>query len=266
MGVLKYAKKYAKKGTKAIGKRYGISYGRRGVRMQKGSLDKVVKDVQMIKSRLNVEKKFIEGAITSGSVGQVDYNTSGWFWSEITPLLVQGTSENERVGGSAKLTGLHCQLQFVGQAGCFTKRRLKVCIVSSTETGVSNIIGDIWDVNPLTGLVDYFSNYNYSNQKRAHKVLMTKYFTLAGSEFPPQTGSPAYYSNGVLKLNMKMQQILRFEGTSPFPKDQHYFLFVFCDLGNRSSTTDSTNSGAMVTNNLSGVDIQEYFRWWYVDN
>ena len=60
------AKSYVKKGTKAVGKRYGVSYGRRGLRMQKGSIDKVFKDVQMIKSRLNVEKKFVEGSVSNG--------------------------------------------------------------------------------------------------------------------------------------------------------------------------------------------------------
>lgn len=266
MPLIRKLKKYAKSATKAAGKRYQVSYGRRGLRMSKHSVARIAKDVDMIKSRLNVEKKFKDGSLTTGTVGQVNLNTAGYFTSTLTPVISLGTSENERVGGSIKLTGLHLQLQFVGQAACLTKRKMKIMVISSTENSVTNAINDLFDVNPLTGNVDYFSNLNYSNQKRAHRIIATKYFTLGQVPTTPGSGDPIYFANGVKMVNLKMNEVTRFEGSATTPKDMNYYLVIFCDVGNSHPSSSSTNSGAMVVNNLSGVEVQEYFRWWYVDN
>lgn len=263
MGIYKQAKKYTKRATKAIGKRYGISYGRRGVRMQKGSLDKVVKDVQMIKSRLNVEKKWIQGDVSNGTVGQAENAFAGYYISTLTPLVPLGTGENERNGNSIKMTGLTIQLQMLAQYNRWSSARLKACIVSSTEPSPVNVINDLWDPNPLTGFVDYFSNLNYSNQKRAHKIERTVYFYLGRSE--TLTNSASVKATNSLRINHKFDRITRFEGTDNFPKDMHYFLIIFCDNGNKGPIT-SGNPGVMQPGDNTGIEIQEYFRWYYVDN
>lgn len=263
MGVFKQAKKYAKKATKAAGKRYNISYGRRGLRVGKGSLDKVMKDVQMIKSRLNVEKKYIEGQIVNGRCAQADAASPGYFTSTLTPLIPLGTGENERNGGSVKMTGLTIQLQFLAQANCFQARRFKACIVSSTDSSVTNVINDLWDQNPLTSWVDYYSNFNYSNQKRAHKIERTVYFTLPRGDL--LANDESVKATCVKRISHKFDRITRFEGTSSLPKDMNYFLIIFCDGGNSSPLT-SGNPGVMMPRDSSGTEVQEYFRWWYVDN
>lgn len=264
MSVYSKMKKYAKKATKAAGKRYEMSYGRRGLRMSKHSLAKIVKDVEMVKSRLNVEKKFIEGTITDGLVGQANVLAPGYFTSTLTPLIAQGDTENQRNGSSVKLTGLHLQLQMVGQTNTVTRRKFKACIVSSTDTSVTNVINDLWDVNPLTGFVDYFSNLNYSNQKRAHKIERTVYFNTGNSGADAQAGAP-WAPKVVKKISHKFDTVTRFEGTSSTPKDMNYFLIIFCDTGNVGSST-SPNSGVMIPELFTGMSLQEYFRWWYVDN
>lgn len=264
MGYVSKIKKYVKKGTKAVGKRYGISYGRRGLRMSKSSLSRIDRDVQMIKSRLNVEKKFIEGTITDGLVAQCNVLAPGYFTSTLTPLISQGDTENQRNGSSVKLTGLHLQLQLVGQTNTVTRRRFKACIVSSTESSVTNVINDLWDANPLTGFRDYYSNLNYSNQKRAHKIERTVYFSTGNSGADAQAGAP-WAPKCVKKISHKFDALTRFEGTSNQPKDMNYFLIIFCDTGNSGSST-SGNSGVMIPELFTGMNLQEYFRWWYVDN
>lgn len=263
MPFMSRVKKYARKATKAAGSRYKMSYGRRGLRMSKSSVSRIAKDVDMIKSRLNVEKKFKDGSLTTGTCAQVNVSAPGYFTSTLTPLLPQGTGENERVGGSIKLTGLHVQLQAQGMPNTYNKRRMKVCIVSSTESSVTNVINDMWDVNPLTGIVDYHSNRNYSNNPRAHKLLRTTYMStgqkqIAGAGLDLSTGAD-------LKFGIKMQQLCRFEGTSANPKDQHWFLIIFSNDGN-SGVSTSPNSGVLTPQPNTGINIQEYFRWWYVDN
>lgn len=263
MGIYKTAKKYTKKATKAAGKRYGISYGRRGLRMGKGSLDKVVKDVQMIKSRLNVEKKWVQGDVSNGTVGQAENAFAGYYISTLTPLVPLGNGENERNGGSIKMTGLTIQLQMLAQQNRWSSARLKACIVSSTESSPVNVINDLWDPNPLTGFVDYYSNFNYSNQKRAHKVERTVYCYLGRSE--TLSNSNAVKATKALRINHKFDTITRFEGNDNFPKDMNYFLIIFCDSGNKGPIT-SGNTGVMQNGDNTGIEIQEYFRWWFVDN
>lgn len=263
MPFYKNVKKYAKKATKAVGKRYQMSYGRRGLRMSKSSIPKMIKDIEYVKSRLNVEKKFKDGSLTTGTAAQVNQNAPGYFTSTLTPLIPLGTGENERVGGSIKLTGLHVQLQAQGQANCYSKRRMKVCIVSSTESSVTNVINDMWDPNPLTGVVDYHSNRNYSNNPRAHKLLRTVYMSTGQRQI--NISAEAAAPGADKKFGVKMQQVTRFEGSSNTPKDMNYFLIIFVNDGNSSSST-SSNSGVLTTDPSTGVLIQEYFRWWYVDN
>ena len=172
------AKKFVKKTTKAAGKRYGVSYGRRGLKMSKSSLSRIDKDVQMIKSRLNVEKKFKQGSLTTGNIAQMNVNSPGYFTSTITPLISKGTGESDRIGGSLKLTGLHIQLQIAAQNDCYGARKFKCHIIKSTDSSVTNAVSDLFDTNPLTNVIDYHSNRNYTNNPKAHQVIRTQYMYL----------------------------------------------------------------------------------------
>lgn len=266
MGFYSTAKKYTKKATKAAGKRYGVSYGRRGIRMGAHSLPKIMKDLKEVKSRLNVEKKFIEGTVTQGTVAQIDGSSSpGYFTSQITPLIFPGTGENQRVGGSIKLTGLHMQYQFQGQPDCYQGRTLKIHIIKSTDSSVTNVINDLFDTNPLTGLRDYYSNRNYSNNPSAHKIIKTSYCKIPQKQVLSGTIA-GFNAQKHTTVGMKMQQITRFEGTGTQPKDTFYWAVIFCDGGNKSTNINSTNQGVMTPEDNTGLNVQEYFRWWYVDN
>ena len=98
MGFGKWVKKKSAQATKSAGKRYGMSYGRKGFRMSKNSLSKVAKDVMMIKSQLNVEKKYVDTAeVVKGSVGQVKINDQGFLALDLTPTITQGVAESPRV-------------------------------------------------------------------------------------------------------------------------------------------------------------------------
>jgi len=269
MGFMKTAKKYVKKGTRAAGKRYGVSYGRRGLRMGAHSLPKIMKDLKEVKSRLNVEKKFTDGAVSFGTAAQVNNLFPGYYSTIITPSIPRGTSENERVGGSIKLTGIHMQLQFLGQKDLCQKRKMKVMLIRSTETNIGTIVDDLFDDNPLTGFRDYYSNRNYTNNPNAHKIMRTVYCTVADRKLYIPGSSDTFGESRSATLakqfGMKMQQIARFENDATTPKDDNYFLVIFVDGGN-AATIISTNPGVMSPVSNTGLDLQHYYRWWYVDN
>uniref|UniRef100_UPI0040482015 hypothetical protein n=1 Tax=Mariniflexile sp. TaxID=1979402 RepID=UPI0040482015 len=98
---------------------------------------------------------------------------------------------------------------------------------------------------------------------RAHKLLRTVYFSTPQKQI---LNTADWLAPGADKsFGIKMQQLTRFEGSSNTPKDMNYFLIIFVDSGN-SGGTNSPNSGVMTPQANSGLEIQEYFRWWYVDN
>lgn len=261
MGYKSVAKKIAKKATKAVGKRYGISYGRRGLKLSKHSLPKVINDIKEIKERLNVEKKWIQSSVSSGTVAQVFNNSPGYYSQDITPTINLGTTENDRVGGSIKLTGFHAQYQFQGQTNNYQSRTLKICIIRSTDTSVTNAVNDLWDDNPLTGFRDFYSDRNYSNNPKAHSIIRTVYVRLH-----TPFGQYGVTANKHKTFSIKMNQITRFEGSANTPKDCKYFVVIFCDGGNSGSVT-TTNPGILAgANNYSGFDLQEIYKYWYVDN
>lgn len=269
MGFKSTVKKYTKKATKAVGKRYGVSQGRKGLRVGKGSIDKVFKDVAEIKSRLNVEKKFVDSAVSFGTCSQINDTFPGYYSTIITPNIPLGVGENKRVGGSIKMTGIHMKLQFLGQKDLAQSRMMKIMLIKSTDTNIGTIVDDLFDDNPLTGFRDYYSNRNYTNNPDAHKIIRTVYCKLDERQIyipgSSDTFGESRSSNRHKEFGMKMQQITRFEGGANTPKDANYFLVIFVDGGN-SSVFLSSNPGVMSPTPNGGIDLQHYYRWWYVDN
>lgn len=274
--IKKYIRTGAQRATKQFGKKYGISYGRRGLRMQKGTpakLAALATTVAGIASRLNVEKKYAIGSVQTGFVGQTNFfNTTevpGYFYQDLTPTISQGNGENERNGNSLKITGLHMKWQFKGMSACHSDRRLKIHLIKTTsDKGFSDIVAEMFDVNPLTGLYDFHSNKDYTNNKGSHKILRTKNLKLR-----QETGGPGYTQNPDGKaiadctFNLKLQEMFRYElNSSTLPNDVKFFILVFCDTGNRSAAIDSANPGVLVPNANSGVELQNHHKWWYVDN
>lgn len=261
-------KKLAKKATKAAGKRYEMSYGRRGLRMSKHSIPKIVKDVEMIKDRLNVEKKLKTGLVQTGSVAQANADLPGFVTHDLTPIWAQGTGESDRVGNSLKLTGFHMKLQIKGQTQTSTTRRLKIQLIKTTRPStipLDNIINDMYDPNPLTGFVDYHSDRDYSDNQKTEKVIRTVYFNLTnqGSVW----GGDPYVMMCNKTIPVKLDDVLRFESNAvTSPNDCRYFVVIFCDIGNKSGIANTSNLGVMLQDINTGVEYQFHNKFWYVDN
>ena len=151
------------------------AYGDKGVKGRyyrpgavKG-LQNLAKDIEMIKSRLNVEKKYKDADVATTAIGQANQNSDGIVWYDVTPTLSQGTDGDERIGNSLKLTGLTFPLQFTQQVSCLGNRKVRVSLlrVTSADNSVdgTDALVDYWDVNPLTGLRDFHAPRAYRNQR-----------------------------------------------------------------------------------------------------
>lgn len=256
MAWTKKIKKTAGKVTTAAKKRYGIGKGRGGFKFTQ-----VAKDLEMIKSRLNVEKKFKDILDIDDNVGQSDGTAGGLAWVDVTPILTQGVQEQGRVGNSIRATGMVLHIAARGQVNSH-KRRLKIILVRSrTGESIGQIESDLFDANPLTGNIDYYSNRNYSGMKGPHKILATKYMNVI-----PHNDSSVGFQAG--KFSFKLNDVIRYDtNAATAPQDFQYYVMIYSDFGNRSTTVNgSANPGLLEPGTSSGVALRMSTRMWYVDN
>lgn len=260
-------------GSGGAKRRYGIGKGKGGIK-----IDAIAKDLMMIKSRLNSEKKEKrEVEITSGKVGQVINDFSGYWFQDITPTLGQGTGADERVGNSLKMTGCNLNFQFIGQQNTFTGRKIKIGLYRVRDPslgptdGSADIVTDVFDSNPLTGLFDYNAARAYRNSKndgiaciREKTVYLPKIQQLGVATDRANLDYEKAYKT--LNFPVKLNDLLRYEQDNDnLPNGFRYVIVVRCDVGN-SGSTQSNIQNIPVTTGASGVDFRMGQRWWYVDN
>jgi len=250
--------KYSKKASTAVKKRYGIGKGRGGFKFSK-----VAKDLEMLKSRLNVEKKFQDSDLTNdATVGQSNDEGAGYYVTDATPSPAQGIGESNRIGNSIKATGIMVRMNFRGQSNA-GKRIAKVCLVRSVgqPTFSSDVVSDLFDVNPLTGFIDFHSPRNYSStgNRANHKIVATRYVKIESSNDEDPVGT--------LKMPVKLNDVIRFQTNGDIqPNDFRYTLIVFLDYGNKSISGSTSNPGCVISSVLSGCVLNHQVRTWYVDN
>jgi len=261
-------------GTGGFKRRYGIGKGKGGFK-----LATLAKDLEMVKSRLNVEKKEKrETEITNGTVGQVNGDLNGYWFQDITPILGQGTGAEERVGNSLKMTGCNLNFQFIGQPQCLTGRKIKIGLYRVRDPslgptdGCTDITTDVFDSNPLTGLFDYNAAKAYRNSKndgivciREKTVYLPKIQVLNGST---ANGADQDFEKAYKTLNfpVKLNDLLRYEqNNDDLPNGFRYVILVRVDCGNSGSVASNIQN-IPVTIQQSGVTFRMGQRWWYVDN
>lgn len=256
-----------KKITKSAGKRYGVSYRKKtGFRAKSSAPAKIIKDIAWIKSRLNVEKKFVNSIETmEAKIGQVNANNQGMISLDLTPSIPQGDGEENRNGNSLKATGMVVKMNFITQPNTAGMRRVKILIVRTTDPGLpsNDVAHKIMDINPLTGHRDYHSELDYTQMKDGRiKVIASKSVYLKeGVGFTAATRSTA-----VCTIPVKLQDVWRYEtNASNHPENIRYHLIALSDNGN-AGTSASTLLGIFVPQENTGVNMKAHSRLWYVDN
>ncbi len=273
MGFGKSAKRtYMKAKKKAFGSR-GVTGRYYRVGAVKG-LQNLAKDVEMIKSRLNVEKKNKNADVVTSSIGQANQNTDGIQVWDVTPSIANGTLGNERVGNSLKLTGMSFPLQFTQQVSCFGDRKVRCTLlkVLSADNGVSGseACDDYWDPNPLTGLRDFNAPKAYRNRSTdGIKAIRSQTIHVPGIKTDNATSgtvdntevNPKNYT-----FNVKLQDILRYSSSSSAtPDGVRYYFVIQVDAGNFSAS-NTTSLDIPITTNSTGLVARVAQRAWYVDN
>ncbi len=273
MGFGKSAKKYYMKAKKK-------AYGSRGVkgryyrvRATQG-LHNLAKGIDMMKSRLNVEKKNKNADVVTSSIGQANHNADGIRVWDVTPSIANGTLGNERVGNSLKLTGMSLPLQFTQQVSCFGDRKVRCTLlkVLSADNGVSGTeaVEDFWDTNPLTGLRDFHAPRAYRNAG-TDGIKAIRSVTIHVPAVKTDNATSGTVDNTEVNpknyiFNVKLQDLLRYSSSSSAtPDGVRYYFVIQVDSGNYSAS-NSTSLDIPITTNSTGLVARIAQRAWYVDN
>lgn len=268
---------WTKKIKKIPKKAYKKVYGSRKFPQAVSATGKVAKDVAslaasvgMIMSRLNVEKKSQSVDLGNSAVGQTFGNVPGNVFYDLTPAIVQGTDDNQRIGNSLKLTGMNIPIQFSTQANCYGNRRLRVQIfkILSADNGVTpqEAFDDYYDTNPLNGLRDMNAPRKYRTAKQdGIKLLRTKFYSLKAPTVSIG-GNDGEIQCLSINLPLKMDDVIRFDSSAnTSPDGTRYFMVIQCDAGNAHPTA-SSSVDIPVSVNDSGVNVRACQKYWWVDN
>jgi hypothetical protein len=261
MGLGRTIKKAYMKGKK---KAYG-SKGVKGRYIRPGftkGMGNLIKDVEMIKSRLNVEKKHKDRDVITYNVGQVNNAVDGAFAADVTPIISQGTDSDERIGNSLKFTGMTLPMSFTQQVQCLGDRKVRVSLLrvkaADNDVTATEAFQHVWDVNPLTGVRDFNAPRAYRNSKNdGISVIRSKVYTVKGPQLDNSSLGISATERNVLtcRFSVKLEDILRYEDSSQtYPQGIRYILVIQCNAGNMGGGTSTLD--VPVVDASSALDVR----------
>ena len=267
-----FRKKAYKVEQKVFGKggikgRYGIGKGKGGFKFAK-----LAADLEMVKNRLNVEKKDVRSDVTTTNFGQVLDGGEGALVLDMTQAINQGIGETQRIGNSLKVTGMSIPMQFTGQGNTLSGRKVRITMlrVKSADNGVSGTeaFEKVWEVNPLSGVRDYNAPRAYRNSKTDGISVVRSMTTYIAPPTLDNGASGADYSElsqRCITMNLKLNDIWRYDTNGDtVPSGLKYYLVLQSDLGNFGAGTSSLD--VPVPTQYTGLTARVYQRTWFVDN
>jgi len=262
-----FRKKAYKVEQKIFGKggikgRYGIGKGKGGFKF-----GKLAQDVEMIKSRLNVEKKEVRSDVVTTNFGQVNGNSDGAYVADLTQAINQGIGETQRIGNSLKVTGMSMPIQLTQMPDLRTSAKVRITLlrVRSADGSVTTneAFNKVWETNPLSGVRDYNAPRAYRNSKTDGISVVRSMTCYLKSDGNDSTGEARKVTK-TLRFSVKLDDIWRYtENSDTLPAGLKYYLVFQSDLGNAGS--NSTRDVPVQIQN-TGIELRLAQRTWFVDN
>jgi hypothetical protein len=273
--VSKILSKGLKKIKKEANKRYVTKTGK-GLRVAQ-----VLKDVAMLKSMVNAEKKNLQYKSVANSppaIAQVNGNASGHFVMDITPVPNEGSASYQRNGGSIRWTSSYLEFMFNknvsgGQAQKFLIEIWKVNNQPYTSTQIQNgtLISDLFQPNEYittsaggaVSIYDLVANRDQDTFKNFKRVASKSvYFPMTQVSGMPQTK--------LVRLPLKFGHHIKFAsyqtGDTNIVTSGQVIMTIRADNGNSSTTTACTNLGVPIQAINTGCTFQWTQTHYFYDN
>ncbi len=267
----KVLKSTLKSAKKAVKDRYVTKTGK-GLRMSQ-----VLKDVALLKSMVNAEKKRVVYKSIASSppfVGQVNGNSSGHFVLDITPNVAEGVTNSTRNGSSFRWTSSYLEFMFNRQDNYNGTQKFlievwKVNNQPYTQAQISGgqFIADLFTPNEYitssTGtavnIYDMIASRDQDTFKNFKRVAF-KYVS-----FPAQqiSGTTAIKQ---VKMGLKLGHHVKFQDDTTIVTSGQLILTIRADVGNTSMSVASTHNGVPVKVINSGCSLQYAHTHYFYDN
>lgn len=258
----KYAKKVAKKVGRVVKKRYfkGKGYGN-------PRIAQMVKDVSVLKSMLNAEKKRLEVSPgTTFTIGQVNGNVSGHYLVDITPQPVQGTGFNQKTGNSFKWHSSFMDMQFSTPTANISGQTLKIEIVKVVGLPYASMPDILNKYIEPTAFITGASVYDLHSPRdpdyfKNFVKLRTRYVKIKQDDISGETVVKR------IKLGLKLKNHhVRTDNNDPTVTMGQVFMIITADQGNSSASTASTLVGVPNTAVNTGCFLRYEFTHYFYDN
>lgn len=262
MPFLKKARKAVRKVGRKIRRRYPVK------KHPYRAAFRMYRDIEMLKSFVNAEKKNFNISSGTNPVGQVNANFPGAYKADITPQIANGTGESNRTGDSVKLSTAVLSFQMKQQnnntQGC--RFIVELFQVLGTPQDIATAFDQLYKPNPwITGadIRDYSSLPDGDFRQQYRKILSRKMYV------KPDTtgGSQQLYSTYKfpIKFGRYGQHIKYDTGTTTVASGQ-IIMVVRADSGNSSSTTASTLANIVTGTTSTGGSMSWSITYYYFDN
>jgi hypothetical protein len=244
----------------------GNRYGRGWKQIATKGVPQMARDVAMLKSMVNAEKKrYVISSTQATAIGQVNANASGYMAIDITPVPGQSNTYDGRQGASVKLHSSYMKFQFYHQASTAQNIKLKMFLVHVTGAPVASaatFLGQMFQQNSFVspGITDYNSQLNPDYFKQ-YRILRTRTVSLppdsiSGVQVIKEVAIPIRFRNHHIRFN---------KDTNTVTSGQ-LLLFIFADSGNISSGSASTCTPIPVTAVSTGCVTNYNLTYYYYDN
>lgn len=260
-----YRKAVKKAGVRKIGRKVYKATGLvNPVKRGKVSSSRLMKDVAMLKSMLNAEKKQISLGATTGTVSQCfGASGQGYLLADVTPIVSQGVTGTTRNGNSIKIHSMVLKGQLIQQSAAVQAQRIKIefFMNKGTPLSTSNLISSVYDVNALNALYDINSTRALDTYKNWYCV-SRRFYTINQDNQSNVTG----FKDITIPMKFKSYHVKYQDDNTNTVTNGQLIMIITADSGNASSAAASTNSFIPVTAINTGSVINYYLNYWYYDN
>lgn len=269
MTLYRKARQLVRKTGQLAKKRYAAKSGGRkstgGIRVMK-----MAKDIMYLKSVLNPEKKVYNAYQLDKQVGQINVNSDGRYFEDVTPVPSQGVTIGTRNGASIKLHSSVWHMQFVQQSA--TISNMKVCVeIWAIEkepygSGSFTWFNEHWKPNPFISGVDvrdYNSSINPDNFMKG-KCIARRKFVMAAD----QLGTEKYVKDIKIPLlyNKGQGRHIRYAADTTNVEHGQLYLVVRTDRGNMGATASTLISNVPEVAPNTGLNFSYNVMNYFYDN
>lgn len=218
--------------------------------------NRIARDVYNLKQAINSEKKHHLKVPETQHFAQYSSNgaASGHKLLEITPEIPQGTGATSRVGNQVKLTGACLEFLLSKDVSLTGTIGYKIYIIQQQNGNDTMTVDDFLTPNHFITSPSVYDTASQRNQQQMPNFKIVK--VMSGRFQQDQNDSSSIIKrNYTVPLKFTKNNMVRYNtNASTTSINNRFYILAVASNGDTGSTP------------LTGIYMQTYIKWYYVDN